>query len=222
MQKSQVTGVKGNNETNFRTGNVNLTSEDIGSVAVGGDVAENTVAFTSNDAGPDGEYAILSVDKLTTGEKISSIMNKISRIFTNTRYILGLLGTHDITSESVKIGDGTITGALIALNDSLSSKQKKDWTIIVSGLSLGNEATIDLTSYSEIYVAAVSGNMVIPMNIPTMTINDTYQSFYAGMYNFEQSYIGVQIDISKTKARLSLMNISGNQPSNAVLYVLAR
>ena len=108
------------------------------------------------------------------------------------------------------------------LNDSLTSKQKKDWTIIVSGLALGNEATINLTSYSEIYVAAVSASMVIPMNIPTITINDTYQSFYAGMYNFEQSYIGVQIDISKTKARLSLMNISGSQPSNAVLYVLAR
>lgn len=90
------------------------------------DLADNTVAFTSNDSGPDGEHAILSVDKLTTGEKISSIMNKISRIFTNTRYILDLLGTEDITSESVKIGDGTVTGALRALNDSLKPKTITD------------------------------------------------------------------------------------------------
>lgn len=85
------------------------------------DLADNTVAFTSNDSGPDGDFAILSVDKLTTGEKFSSLMNKISRIFTNMRYVLWLLGNNDITSESVKIGDGTVTGALRTLNDSLSS-----------------------------------------------------------------------------------------------------
>lgn len=107
---------------------INESWEKIGSSAVDltdylkrdGDSSNNTVTFTSNDSGPDGEHAILSVDKLTTGEKISSIMNKISRIFTNTRYILDLLGTNDITSESVKIGDGTVTGALRTLNDSLN------------------------------------------------------------------------------------------------------
>ena len=104
----------------------------------------------------------------------------------------------------------------------MSSKQKKDWTIIVAGLAAGNEATINLTPYSEIYVCAVSGIMVIPMNIPVVTLNSKYQSFYGGMYNFTSSYIGVQIDISKTKAKLSLMNVSGNQPSNAVLYIFAR
>ena len=128
-----VSGVKGDKEVNFRTGNVNLTSENIGAVKIGGDVAENTVAFTSNDSGPDGEYAILSVDKLTTGEKFSSLMQKISRMFTNMRYVLWLLGNNDITSESVKIGDGTVTGAIRTLNDNLSMKN------ITSHLTMENE-----------------------------------------------------------------------------------
>lgn len=84
------------------------------------DLADNTVSFTSNDSGPDADYAILSVDKLTAGEKITSLMQKISRMFTNMRYVLWLLGNNDITSESVKIGDGTVTGAIRTLNDSLN------------------------------------------------------------------------------------------------------
>ena len=82
------------------------------------DSKDNTVTFTSNDAGPDGEYAVFSVDKLESGETHSSIFNKISKIFTNVRYILNLLGNNDIYS----IGNGTVTGAIRTLNDSLISK----------------------------------------------------------------------------------------------------
>ena len=117
MQKSQVTGVKGNNETNFRTGNVNLTSEDVGSVAVGGDVAENTVTYESSDVGPDGVPSLISLEKFTTGEKLSSLIKKTSIIANNFRYFLKLLGNTDISS----IGDGTVTGGISTLNDSLSN-----------------------------------------------------------------------------------------------------
>ena len=41
-------------------------------------------------------------------------------MFTNVRYILRLLGSTDISSENVKIGDGTITGALSTLNSNYS------------------------------------------------------------------------------------------------------
>ena len=116
MQKSQVTGVKGNNETNFRTGNVNLTSDDVGSVAVGGDVAENTVTYESSDVGPDGVPSLISLEKFTTGEKLSSLIKKTSIIANNFRYFLKLLGNTDISS----IGDGTVTGAVNTLNDSLN------------------------------------------------------------------------------------------------------
>ena len=116
MQKSQVTGVKGDNETEFRTGEVNLTAENVGAVKTGGDVAENTVTYESNDVGPDGDPALWEIPKLTTGEKLSSIMQKVSRISNNFRYMIKLLGTTDISA----IGDGTVTGGLTTLNDKLS------------------------------------------------------------------------------------------------------
>lgn len=148
----------------------------------GRDLADNTVAFTSNDSGPDGEHAILSVDKLTTGEKISSIMNKISRIFTNTRYILDLLGTNDITSESVKIGDGTVTGALRTLNDSLTPTEEVT-SIMTTGVldvkgtltyrRIGNlvfvEGSVTATGSTEL-VNGVFPHLPIPykqFNVPT-------------------------------------------------------
>ena len=120
MQKSQVTGVKGNNETNFRTGNVNITSDDVGSVAVGGDVAENTVTYESSDVGPDGVPSLISLEKFTTGEKLSSLIKKTSIIANNFRYFLKMLGTNDISA----IGDGTLTGAISTLNSKIVANDR--------------------------------------------------------------------------------------------------
>ena len=100
---------------------INLSPDKIGAVASsGGEVADTVATFTSNDCGEDGDAAQLTVAKLTSGETLKSMMNKVSRMFTNVRYILRLLGNTDISSESVKIGDGTITGALSALNSNWS------------------------------------------------------------------------------------------------------
>lgn len=120
MQKSQVTGVKGNNETTFRTGNVNITSDDVGSVAVGGDVAENTVTYESSDVGPDGVPSLISLEKFTTGEKLSSLIKKTSIIANNFRYFLKMLGTNDISA----IGDGTLTGAISTLNSKIVANDR--------------------------------------------------------------------------------------------------
>lgn len=117
MQSAQVTGVKGNNETEYRKGEVNLTAENIGAVEIGGDVAENTVTYESNDCGPDGTPDLISLEKLTTGEKLSALMKKVSIIANNFRYFLKMLGTNDISS----LGDGTVTGGLVTLNDNLNN-----------------------------------------------------------------------------------------------------
>ncbi|MCD8300578.1 MAG: hypothetical protein LUC41_05335, partial [Clostridiales bacterium] len=74
------------------------------------DTAEDTVTFTSADALEPAEWT--DVDVLASGEKHSSIFNKISVMFKNIRYLYKVLGTEDISS----LGDGTITGALNALN----------------------------------------------------------------------------------------------------------
>lgn len=136
MQKSQVTGVKGNEETEYRTGEVNITAENVGAVKTGGDVAENTVTYESNDCGPDGDPALWEIPKLTTGENLSSLMQKVSRIANNFRYMIKLLGTTDISA----IGDGTVTGGISTLNDNL------DDYIDAPSLTLSN-ATGIISSY---------------------------------------------------------------------------
>lgn len=100
---------------NGQRGNVNITSESIGALSVDGDSAENTVIYTSDDNLT--ANAWINVDVLASGEKHSSIFNKISKMFKNVRYIWKLLGTTDISG----IGNGTITGAVSTLNNNLTT-----------------------------------------------------------------------------------------------------
>ena len=108
--------VKGNAESSYRTGNVNLTPANIGAVSTTGDTANNTVAFTSADSTT--ATAWTDVAALATGEKHSSIFNKVSTMFKNIRFLYKMLGTTDISS----IGNGTVTGALSTLNSNLKNR----------------------------------------------------------------------------------------------------
>ncbi len=45
MVGTQVTGIKGANQTSYQKGNVSLSADDIGAVGTGGDISSNTVTF---------------------------------------------------------------------------------------------------------------------------------------------------------------------------------
>lgn len=142
-----VTGIKGVNEDSFRRGNVELTAENVGAVATGGDTAENTATFTSSDVADGSASAWTTVSKLSSGEKHSSIFAKVSQMFKNVRYLYKMLGTTDIS----KIGNGTCTGAISSLNSGLGNSFKGKYDVLVSSLS--NNATwtpyqiADVTKY---------------------------------------------------------------------------
>lgn len=57
-----------------------------------------------------------TLDELTTGEKLSSILGKIKLAVKNLKSLIGLIGTTDIST----IGDGTVTGGLSDVNGKLS------------------------------------------------------------------------------------------------------
>ena len=114
---SSVTGIKGVKEDSFRRGNVVLTAENVGAVPTGEDTAENTATFTSSDVADGSASAWTSVSKLSSGEKHSSILKKVSQMFKNVRYLYKMLGTTDIS----KIGNGTCTGAISSLSSSLAN-----------------------------------------------------------------------------------------------------
>lgn len=58
-----------------------------------------------------------TLDELTTGEKLSSILGKIKLAVKNIKSLIGLTGTTDIST----IGDGTVTGGLSDVNGKLKS-----------------------------------------------------------------------------------------------------
>lgn len=149
-----VTGIKGVNEDSFRRGNVELTAENVGAVATGGDTAENTATFTSSDVADGSASAWTTVSKLSSGEKHSSIFAKVSHMFKNVRYLYKMLGTTDIS----KIGNGTCTGAISSLNSGLANKyfikiMKSDWSGIMGSLmpmfNINNDNMIDLIAHNE-------------------------------------------------------------------------
>lgn len=143
-ERAGVGSIKGDAETEYRSGDkINLTPADLGALSLTGDAQNNTVTFTSNDSGPDGDHAVLEVEKLTSGETLFSIMQKVSRIFTNFRYLLRLAGTTDISA----ISDGTITGALTELNNSFKSNTFGTLINITETIKNGETYTFPFDGY---------------------------------------------------------------------------
>ena len=151
--------VKGNAESSYRTGNVNLTPANIGALAINGDSKSNTVTFTSNDVDDASATSWTSVSKLATGITHATFFQRVSQMFKNVRYLYKMLGTTDIS----KIGNGTVTGALDTLNSNLNDKQNK---IMVRGATItapyGNTG-IKVNEYNLIgAIEANAGALAIP------------------------------------------------------------
>ena len=85
------------------------------------DTKDSKVTFTSNDTLAPTEFSEMP-SILTSKETHASLFSKISTVFKNMRYIIGLLGSTDISQETLGIGDSTVTGAINGLNESLAQK----------------------------------------------------------------------------------------------------
>ena len=115
----------------------------------GGDTTNNIVTFTSGDS--PSPTAWTNIDSLATGEKHSSLFNKISTMIKNVRFLYKVLGTTDIST----IGDGTVTGAVSTLNSSLSDVSTNLQNIQEAMTSLGNgniKIELDHNDYHGYYI----------------------------------------------------------------------
>lgn len=170
LMKGSVTGVKGNAESSYRTGNVNLTPANIGALATNGDSKSNTVTFTSNDVDDASATSWTSVSKLATGITHATFFQRVSQMFKNVRYIYKMLGTTDIS----KIGNGTVTGALSSLN---SNSVKKSGDTINGRLNVTNG-----TNAVEVFADGEGGSINlnnIPVNraIQQDILNGAYRAY---------------------------------------------
>ena len=85
-----------------------------------GDSKDLTTTFTSGDSA--NATAWTDVGALTSGEKHSSLFQKIATMFKNIRYLYHMLGTADISTLGEGADIGTVTGALSKLNSDKSEK----------------------------------------------------------------------------------------------------
>lgn len=142
-----------------------------------------------------------TLEELTTGEKLSSILGKIKLAVKNIKSLIGLIGTTDIST----IGDGTITGGLSDVNGKLQSKIYS--TYIKAKES--KKITIEIFSCAMLLVAGATmyyfcNGYLIPINVSdsvTMGLSSDYRSITVSNTTEASNYflsIVVFSDISYT------------------------
>ena len=80
-----------------------------------GDSKDNTITFTSSDTTTPSAWT--DVATLKSGETHKNFAQKVSTMFKNLRYLWKILGSTNLSG----IGDGTVTGAINALNTGLGN-----------------------------------------------------------------------------------------------------
>nr|DAH21287.1 MAG TPA: tail protein [Bacteriophage sp.] len=170
LAKGYVTGVKGNEEKIYRRGDVNLTCDNIGALAIDGDSQDVTTTFTSNDSL--NELDSTPPELVVSGESHKSLFSKISTAIKNVRWLLSKIGTTDISS----IGDGSITSALSELN---ANKQDASTAITTSNISTqsvnsAKTANIATNATTANTLKAGGTDTAMTFNYKAATTNPTY------------------------------------------------
>ena len=114
-----------------------------------------------------------TLDELTTGEKLSSILGKIKLSVKNLKSLIGLIGTTDIST----IGDGTITGGLSDVNGKLGNYGND----IVMGklLSINDNYILDLFKNAPVNYSPTFGQLNIGGPIVAY-IMQKHSDYYGG------------------------------------------
>lgn len=163
--------------------NDNMDTIDAQLAAPTGDSADSTTTFTTSDTADGGASSWTTVPALTSGETHKSLFAKMSQMFKNIRYLYKLLGTTNIAS----IGNGTVTGGLSSLNDSLSNHniQYKAYRRAESAVSDCDLAPIGV-SYSNADTLHRPGDYCL---LVTWNLNNTYGIQVAFVITADKAYM---------------------------------
>ena len=226
-----VTGVKGNAETNYRRGNVNLTPANIGALATNGASTNTTVAFTTKDAvETTTERTNHSTDipstivKLGSGETLASMFSKVSAMFKNIRRLWNTVGSTALQSNKTITGligntaipsdlGTTITGAISNLS-TLGSLKHYQWTnpgtIVKNTYWESPNISIGPGNYIVFYDIAISANAPIyAAGVIGDGVNNIGWLLQKGTTSDDSSYGIVSMTVSKsTTFRFSFFNAS--------------
>lgn len=151
-----VTGVKGNAESEYRAGNVNITPKNIGALATDGDVANNTVSFEETP----------ELANLMSGEKLSTAFGKIAKAVKDfishitakaTTSVLGHVKLTDssavtdttglalpATEKNASIG-GTLANQISAINNNLAQLIKTTMVTASADISANSSVFMNVS-----------------------------------------------------------------------------
>lgn len=181
-----VTGVKGDAETAYRTGNVNVTSDNIGALSTTGDASNTTTTFTQASARTN----------LTTKEKLSVSLGKITKWFADLKNVAFTGSASDLTT-------GTLSSA--RLPSATSS--------ILGGVKI--TASSAVTNSNGLALAATEKNASIDgtlaNQISTLNNNLTSKLDFFNLSNYDNSGI---LNLSKKQPFMGYIGWnSNNTPS---------
>lgn len=88
-QKNTVTGIKGNSESAYRTGNVNLTPANIGALEPSGDASNTKVSFTQSSGRAN----------LTSGETLKTSFGKLSKWYADLKAVAFSGSYNDLSNK---------------------------------------------------------------------------------------------------------------------------
>ncbi len=117
-QKNTITGIKGNSETVYRTGNVNLTPANIGAAAAShthvstGTVSVPTTGWGSDSTAIFPKYYDLSISGILATDRVDLIVAIASL---DTALKCGLCGITEASAGKVRIRSRTVPTAAISL-----------------------------------------------------------------------------------------------------------
>lgn len=171
------------------------------------DTKNSKVTFTSNDTLAPTELSEMP-SVLASKETHASLLSKISTVFKNMRYIIGLLGSTDISKETLGIGDGTVTGAVTMLHKNLSNLNNNFTNF---------SRTIKLKIYTELSDIGLSTSNLVNTSADVATVVTAMPDksifiylFSNGKFGLKSNGVGVIEIIKHNINRVTLKAIDSN------------
>lgn len=142
-----VTGVKGNAETTYRTGDVNITKTNIG--------LGNVQNVSTNNQTP--TFSIVSeLKRLSSGETMSVLMGKIAKAINEIiDHLANKDNPHEVTKEQVGLGNvGNFKAVSTAANQGLTATEKAN-----AKTNIGMENVPNVTTNNQTPTYSMAGTL---------------------------------------------------------------
>lgn len=181
------------NKTTWVSGETPLSAQNFNNIEEGIEKlynGENEVEFESGDTGEEPVESV-EVELLESGETSKTIIQKISNMFRNVRYLLKMMGDTDISGLSE---EKTVTGAIAKLNSKLK------WKLVNS--VTGTDNIVLPNNYTELFVlASTSSNASMGTFIQDCLPDNKATHYLGGGYNSTDQH-SVKVSISKNNINL--------------------